>query len=390
MVKKHILKATKSVSKTPLAMKTKIEIDDDKTSKPLSISERRAAYGRLQTSLAKCPKAAAQWQKINELPGRGAGKNTKKSCFLFASIDSMVENGEPFGECFWTEIEELCATENREKNGVWCTLGRLSVLLGPEEAVEMTSNGELLERITSAGRKQFFYVEDSMKRSVEKKRKLGVDQKKRITRDQIEDARDAFEKLEMGNAEFTQEEVYGADAEQPASPKGKVKSKGKNAEAKAKIRVQPLALKNGPIEKSKGKGKSKGNSGKGKEPNETEVGLKEVAKDLVKLEKLDTQLRTIQQDLKSSSAIKYTAMQQEELKQLIKDIDNVKGQLKFVVTTKKDHQSKGQLATKQTFDKLHTMVQVVHTVKTRIVSLCTPFLPSLQRGRMAASTVGSE
>ena len=87
--------------------------------------------------------AKHQWDEINKLPTRGAGKVHKKQLFLFAWQDELKETGKNFGPLFWEEMESLGITDTHSLEGTWVTAGRLASFVGAQEAREMISGGEL-------------------------------------------------------------------------------------------------------------------------------------------------------------------------------------------------------------------------------------------------------
>ena len=163
------------------------------------------------TALAKDPAAEKLYDEINNLPQRGGGKNAKKFLFAWTWYEKKQETGKDFPPEWWEEVQELTITERHAYDGLWLTAGRLSVLLGSEEAQEMITSGEMREK-TVNGRKRYFYIEEKQSREATKKRRWKTSGKQELP--DGEQARLAFDGLQARAAGFDE----GND-EEPAREK---------------------------------------------------------------------------------------------------------------------------------------------------------------------------
>ena len=114
-------------------------------------AEQKRISGRMKTALLKDPKANEAWMQICNLPLR-AGKQAKKTIFLFSYRDGLEKDKEPFAKSFWSEVEEIIVEDTRLLDGVWVTRGRLANIVGEEEAEESIANKEHAEKVGKDGR----------------------------------------------------------------------------------------------------------------------------------------------------------------------------------------------------------------------------------------------
>eukprot|EP00969_Alexandrium_andersonii_P330023 14585197-Alexandrium_andersonii.AAC.1 len=266
----------------------------------IDIAESKRMNGKMKSALAHDEQAHVAWQKLCDLPSRGAAKNSKKRIFLFAWHEAKEKDGKSFGESFWSEIKEMVSTDTKSLNGIWVTKGRLGTLVGHEEAEEMVDE---LKTKNAAGRTLYFYVEEGQSRKAEKKTTHNMQNRKRITQDEKDAAEAAWDDMDIAPAPFDdalgdeeEEEDEGGQGvlKRPASALAVVKGKGKG----------------------KGKGKEKG-TGDANDP----VSL--LKKNDIKLIKAQQKMSHAKQILKAPEKIKYTKAQSEELGSLVKEIDGL-------------------------------------------------------------------
>ena len=137
--------------------------------------------------------AKHQWDEINKLPTRGAGKVHKKQLFLFAWQDELKETGKNFGPLFWEEMESLGITDTHSLEGTWVTAGRLASFVGAQEAREMISGGELRTKKNKHGRSLFFFSEEKQSRTATRQRTWSQKGTKELTAEEYDKGKKNFE-----------------------------------------------------------------------------------------------------------------------------------------------------------------------------------------------------
>ena len=117
----------------------------------------------MRTQLNKNLKASKHWEELSQLPCRGAGQNIKK--FVFSWNGNAEKDDEHFGPSFWQEMKDMMITETKALTGIWCSKGRLSQLVGSDEADEMIDNSELPTKESKYGRTLYFWTEEKHERT---------------------------------------------------------------------------------------------------------------------------------------------------------------------------------------------------------------------------------
>ena len=137
--------------------------------------------------------AKHQWDEINKLPTRGAGKVHKKQLFLFAWQDELKSTGQNFGPLFWEEMESLGITDTHSLEGTWVTAGRLASFVGAQEAREMISGGELRTKKNKHGRSLFFFSEEKQSRTATRQRTWAQSRRKELSSEESAKGKSNFE-----------------------------------------------------------------------------------------------------------------------------------------------------------------------------------------------------
>eukprot|EP00971_Amphidinium_carterae_P353038 6492802-Amphidinium_carterae.5 len=203
--------------------------------KAISIEESKRWNSRMKCQLTKHPEAAAAWSKLCSLPARGSAKNARKRLFLFSWHENLEKERASFGPSFWIEQNSLITEETQKITGVWISIGRLSQLIGEEEAYERAYNNEFATKVDDYGRELYFYTEESMENKATKRRKAGTEMKKSIAPGERTMAEDRFDQLHLQDGSL---DMLAPSKQHAAGKRGKqAMAKAKGA-AKAKAKKQ--------------------------------------------------------------------------------------------------------------------------------------------------------